>query len=277
MTSLDVILDRAGSKLDSIRSARADWASASDEARDEVRKYRSRTRAGRRTLGEGAARIVSVESGELLTGDEVVERQVTEALEALTEKALGQSDDVVRGVGATFGNLYEFADRYGPYLEEMGRDAFNESLRLPELQCSLCRSHEGMGMATTRGSRFFLDTDDTGLLFAAAVDVREADAAEMVMKLRNGSTPADTSVGAGRGGYAGEWDDSYTSFTILRWSLSGGEISVLRAGANPGGWAEALRGSDMDEKGMDEDKGMDDEDRAAPNFDIDFEMELASI
>lgn len=240
----DELLERCPASVrDGIAAARRDWASASEEARAEVRAARRGARPGRRVLGEGAVRIVSIAEGAVLTGDETVERTVTEALEDLTARALaveGEHLEVVRGVGSTFANLYEYADRYGPYLERMSRDAFNESLRLPDLQCSMCREHEGMGMATTRGGRHFLDTDDTGLLFAAAVDVREADASELVLKLRNGSTPADTSVGAGPRGYSIEWSDDYLTGTILRWSLSRGEVSVLRAGANPGGWAEVV-------------------------------------
>ena len=262
--NIDAILERCPSIRDDIRSARADWTSASDDAKAEVRAARAAIGTGRSILGQDAVRIASVESGELLTGDETVERIITERLTEITEELRGEYDDdkwrMIHGVGATFGNLYEFRDRWGPYLEVMSRYAFSESLDLPDLQTSLCRGHQGEGMATTRGGRYRLAVDDYGLLFAAAVDPLEADAGELLRKLENKSTIGDTSVGAGPKGYAGEWDDEYMMFTILRWSLSRGEISIVRTGANPGGWADIVR-----EKPADEDKS------APDDFDLDRE------
>lgn len=170
--------------------------------------------------------------------------------------------------------MYEYRDRYGPYLEIMDRYAFSASLDLPELQASLCRSHEGMGMATTRDGRFKLAADEYGLQFVGAVDPLEADAGEMVRKLENRSTPADTSVGAGDRGYAGEWNDDYTVLTILRWSLSRGEVSILRAGANPGGWADVIVNIEIDEESESEEKGTSDEDARPKPYDEDKSFDL---
>lgn len=261
--NFDEILERCSGAGDRIRSARSDWRTLSDEARSEVAAHRAAWvgSADARHIGRSAVRAYNLDTGDVITGDDTVERTVTEALEALVRQAEAVDGDTVYGVGSRFDVVYEFGDRYGPYLEMFSRDSFNESLRLPDLQCSFCRGHAGEGMATTRAGRMFLDADDHGLLYAASVDIRESDANDLVLKLRNGSTPGDASVGAGPRGLAGEWTDDWTGFVVLRWSLSRGEISVVRTGANPGAWSDVYRGADddMDEKGdMDTEKSVSD-------------------
>lgn len=188
-----------------------------------------------RVWGDGAERVYNV-----TTGEYSLPREFTDEMNELSEKFAAQNPDgsFIRGYGSVFEVGYLFRDSYGPYTEIMAPTAFDRSLALPDLQCSYCRGHAGEGMATTRRQRLALLSDDRGFGFIASLNLQESDARDIYEKLRTGSTTGDTSVGAGPYGYRGEWNSAMTEYRVTDWSMSRGEISSVRTGANPAGWAE---------------------------------------
>ena len=226
---------------DQLVSAARDFRSLGDDARRELIEGRTIASGTRRTLGHGASAVFRASTGDVLTGDDRTEMAVSPLLRELRD-SLGKPDDEKRGVwgyGSAFDVGYMFVDRWGPYVERMNRYAFEESLALPDLQTSFLRSHGGLGLATTRGGRMALGTDDYGLGFVAYLDTAESDARDLVTKMENGSATTDTSVGGSI--EASQWNSDYTELEIYSWSISRGEVSAVMAGANPAGWIDLIR------------------------------------
>ena len=225
------------------------WRNLSEDARDEVRQGRTIVR-GRRTWGmpcrENVTCLAAVRAltGEIITGEKPTEIDVTELLDTLgASLEIPDGSPVVHGYGSIFDIGYVMHDAWGPYIETMDTEAFDKSLANKEIQISYLRSHNGLGLATTRAGRMAVDTDALGIGFVAVLNVAETDAADLVAKLSTGSTSTDTSVAGVIHDYA--WNSDYDQIRILEWDMNRGEISSVHAGANPAGWA-ALRESSKD-------------------------------
>ena len=220
---------------DEFQTFRNDWNGLGDDARTEVRNTRIASLRGRRSWGcvtEGSY-AVRIDSGEVLTGDEVTEMNVTETLYRLAD-SLKKKGETVWGYGSVFDVGYVLYDMFGPYVEVMNRHAFEKSLELEALQVSFLSSHTGLGMGTTRGGSMAVDADTHGLAFAVGLNMSESDSRNVYRKLESKSTPTDTSIAGVIKAY--EWNDSYDEVEIYNWWMSRGEISIVQAGANPAGW-----------------------------------------
>ena len=185
-------------------------------------------------LGARAKQVVRVSTGELVT-PYTAAREHTELTRDLVGRVYG--DNIVYGYGSVFDYGYVMYDWLGPYIEIMDRGAFDSSLARADLQVSFLSSHEGLGMATTRGGSMAVGADDFGLGFAASMDMNDTLSRDIRNKIISQRTPPETSISGYVEGY--EWDDDYEVITITEWNLQRGEISIVRAGANPAGWISA--------------------------------------
>ena len=228
---------------DSLIEAGRSYRKLSESARGELADHRRSSLHGKRTWGGQGEAAFRVGSGKVLSGDKPSPMKVTPLLHELAENVAGT--EVVHGYGSVFAVGYILHDAYGPYVEHMAPTAFDSSLALPNLQMSLLRSHEGLGLATTTAGRMSVGTDDFGLGFVASLSLAESDAADLYNKLRTGSTSNQTSIGGWVREF--EWDDDYTELEVQDWWLSRGEISAVHAGANPAGWVD-IRGGNSKNK-----------------------------
>ena len=222
---------------DLIADYRSRWAEMSTERRGELSQYRTQSsrvelRRARTLMGR-----VSMREGVVLDGSDQPDTTPTPLLESLfsqlSEFPSGRGA-AVWGYGSIFDVGYLYRDEWGPYIERMATTAFDASKAIPNVQTAFMSSHRGLGMATTRAGRMAWGTDKLGLGFAASLNLEEPDSRSVRDKLESGSTPTDTSVGGSI--LDASWNDDYTELTITQWSLSRGEISIVQAGANPGGW-----------------------------------------
>ena len=225
---------------DDLRSARADFKKLSVESTIEVITRRRNSLIGRRQWGDKSTASFRISTGEVDEGHEPVLQQLTSTLETLAESLefVGDRNIGVYGYGSVFDVGYVLYDAFGPYIETMGRNAFDSSLAFPTLQTSFMRSHEGLGLAHTLSGRMKMVADDHGLAFAASLNLDEIDARDVYEKLFTGSTSSQTSVGGMILDH--EWNEEYTEVEIHEWSMSRGEISIVHAGANPAGWVRLM-------------------------------------
>lgn len=228
---------------DDFDAVKRDFAKLSDSAIEEMLKHRASSMIEKRLLGADSKLCVRVSTGEAVNGDIPTEMVVTPLLSNLTSKLemVNGQFTAVQGYGSVFDVGYVLYDMYGPYLEFMDPTAFNKSLALERLQMSFLRSHEGLGLAHTidpvsreMSGRMAVGVDTYGLGFGASLNSMESDSNELLEKMRTGSTSSQTSIGGVINDW--QWNDDYTEITILEWSLSRGEISIVHAGANPAGW-----------------------------------------
>ena len=232
-----------------LEDSRSGWGGLTEDARDEIRKFRDSATRTRRVWGGDAPNCLGsfrATDGEVITGDTPPEMTVTPLLKALAESLTIDGDDrrAVHGYGSVFDVGYVMNDRFGSYIEYMNRHAFSKSLDLEDLRVSFLLSHDGLGLATTTGERMAVGDDDYGLGFVAVLNTQEVDAGSFVQKLESGSTSSDTSIGGSIRAY--QWNSDYTEIELFDWWLSRGEISAVHAGANPAGWV-ALRSSTSQE------------------------------
>lgn len=212
------------------------------EYRSRVRDYRETTPRAQIKAERTFVSMVRLSDEEVLDGSVAQDLTPTDLLRSLrdriTEWPSGREVGIW-GYGSIFDVGYLFADEWGPYVEHMAREAFEPSVTQENIQTSVLRSHEGLGLATTRAGRMTFGTDDLGLGFAASLNIEESDARDVLQKLRTGSTPFDTSVGGTI--IKSSWNKDYDHLTIHEWSLNRGEISIVRAGANPAGWVDVVQ------------------------------------
>ena len=161
-------------------------------------------------------------------------------LAAARLEAAGKRERVVHGYASITGVAYELWDGLGPYYEIISADSFARSIAAAAAGRSdllLKVNHDGLGLASISGDTLTILEDETGLGFAATVDTAETDAADLVRKLKRGSTSHQTSMAGRIRGWA--WDDTWTVLTISDWDLHRGDVAAVAAGANPWGWITA--------------------------------------
>ena len=204
---------------------------------DDVRSARSGIyRKGSTAQWGGSSRgyAFRVSTGDVFTGKEAPRMVPSSDLRAAIDGM--DAEYRVYGYGSVTDIGYVMYDAFGPYIEIMDARAFDNGLKNNDLQVSFLIGHEGLGMATTRAGSMKVGVDDVGIWFVAALDLRESDSADVYNKLERGSTSSETSVAGVVDDY--EWNEDYDEIRILDWNMHRGEISIVRAGANPAGWVQ---------------------------------------
>lgn len=142
----------------------------------------------------------------------------------------GQSFYRLTGVASTVEEPYEMYDMFGPYMEIMDREAFDNTLeRNPDVAFLL--NHRGVTMArTTQPGRLTLSADEQGLNVVALVNPKRQDVQDMVTAIEDGDI---TEMSFAFRIVRGQWSPDYEEFRIKEVDLDRGDVSAVNYGANP--------------------------------------------
>ncbi|SDG95445.1 HK97 family phage prohead protease [Klenkia brasiliensis] len=174
--------------------------------------------------------------------------RVRAALHGVNVREPGADDAAVLGFdgyASITETAYEMWDMFGPYTEEIAREAFDATLsRDPDVVFLL--NHKGMTLARTKSGTLRLAADDTGLHVDADLDQGNSQVRDMASGLRRGDL--DEMSFAFRI-TRGQWSPDYMSYRITELDLERGDVSVVNYGANPNTFgslrsAEILAGLD---------------------------------
>ena len=175
-----------------------------------------RMRLGRARVPEGPLRRICTVAG-------------LQTRAALDDEGVPTHERIVTGYASVVESPYPMVDAFGPYSEIIDRGAFDRTLgQSPDVVLTI--NHTGLGLARTRADTLSLDADDTGLLFTAAVDVRETDAADLVTKIERGSVSDASFMFRIR---RQQWSPDYSELRILEVDLHRGDVAIVLWGANP--------------------------------------------
>lgn len=135
------------------------------------------------------------------------------------------------GSASVYNRFYEMWDMFGPYEEQVASGAGAVSLARSDLSVPLVIDHEPIRRLalTTLGTLNVHETPDA-LRVEATLDPSDPDVAYAVPKVRSGllSEMSFRFVID-----EGEWNDDYTQFTINRYDIHRGDVSIVGYGANP--------------------------------------------
>jgi HK97 family phage prohead protease len=185
-------------------------------------------RPSQRSRPDGPPGLAAVRSQLTIRSADVVERN-------------GLRGVVVGGLASTTEDPYEMYDFWGPYIEVVGLDAFDETLAAEPL-VEFTRNHGAGGampMAHTRNGTLVLQAiksgDVTGLDYEGLVDPERSDVADMLKALERGDL-AEASFKFRI--TAGMWSPDYTQYRIDGVDLDRGDVSTVNFGANPNATSE---------------------------------------
>jgi HK97 family phage prohead protease len=140
------------------------------------------------------------------------------------------------GVASSTENPYVMHDMFGEYSEVVSRGAFERSLNRADLDVPLVLGHDQMRRIarTTNGTLTLAETDE-GLVPTATLDLRDADTAYIVPKLRAGLIDEMSFAFMIT---AGQWSPDYSEFRINEVDIHRGDVAIVGYGANPNTAAE---------------------------------------
>jgi HK97 family phage prohead protease len=136
------------------------------------------------------------------------------------------------GHAAVYGVAYEMWDFFGSYQEIVAPGAAAQSLAREDLDVPLVLDHESIRrIARTTNDTLLLSEDDTGLrVDAPALDPADADVAYIAPKIRAGLISEMSFMFRIE---AGAWSPDYSTYTIGRFDIHRGDVSIVGFGANP--------------------------------------------
>lgn len=142
------------------------------------------------------------------------------------------TEAMVGGYASVTEEPYEMWDAFGPYLEVVTAGAFAETLAASPLVEFTVNHGAGGGlpMAHTRNGTLELTEDEIGLRFAATVDPRRSDVADLLSALARGDM-AEASFKFRID--VGVWSPDFDFFRINSVDIDHGDVSAVNFGANP--------------------------------------------
>ena len=136
-----------------------------------------------------------------------------------------------RGYASIVERPYEMWDAFGPYVEVVSRDAFNDSLNRADLDVPLVLQHDDLRrVARTTNGSLHLSVDTSGLLVEADLDPADADVAYIAPKLRAGLVDE---MSFKFHIDAGQWSPDYEEFRINKADIHRGDVAIVGYGASP--------------------------------------------
>ena len=140
------------------------------------------------------------------------------------------------GVASVTERGYEMWDFFGPYVEVIAADAFDEALARADLDVPLVLGHDSMRrIARTTNGTLTLSVTGEGLDVLAELDPSDADVAYIVPKLRSGLVDEMSFMFRID---AGQWSPDYTEYRITKVDIHRGDVAIVGYGANPATSAE---------------------------------------
>jgi hypothetical protein len=133
------------------------------------------------------------------------------------------------GVASVVETPYEMWDMFGPYVEKVSSRAFETSLsRQPDV--AFLVNHKGLTMARTTNDTLKLNSSPDGLSTQAWLNPLRTDVSDLMVAIKDGCVDQMSFAAVLQ---EGEWDDEYTTFTMLELDLHCGDVSAVNYGANP--------------------------------------------
>lgn len=166
-------------------------------------------------------------------GSNVRQRTSPVRLSAVTLREAGDSSTVAfSGIASATEQGYEMYDAFGPYTEVVSRGAFGRTLASPGLDVPLVLAHDSLRRIarTTNGSLLLAETEDGLAVDAPSLDMRDADVAYIVPKLRAGLIDEMSFAFMIT---AGSWSPDYSEFRIHEVDINRGDVAIVGYGANP--------------------------------------------
>jgi HK97 family phage prohead protease len=156
-------------------------------------------------------------------------------------RAAGDSPDdgqYFSGFASVSGAFYRMYDMFGPYDEQVAVGAGEQTLAQDDLQVPLVLDHVSSRRIAMTGNLFsplnlteVTEGDRTGLLAEApSLRMDDPDVAYIVPKMRSGLINEMSfrfSIDEGR------WSEDFTQYTIMRYDIQRGDVSIVGFGANP--------------------------------------------
>lgn len=116
----------------------------------------------------------------------------------------------------------------GPFTERNHPNCFDKTLSSgPDLV--LRTEHRNLPIARTTAGNLRLSTDSKGLLVDADLDRRDADVAQLEVKMENGNLNQMSYVFRA---VRDRWNDDYSERELLEVNLDKGDVSIVTYGAN---------------------------------------------
>lgn len=135
----------------------------------------------------------------------------------------------VDGYATTFNQPYKMYDEFGPFTEIADSHMLDGSLaRGPDV--AFLTNHKGITMARTKNGSLELGKDDHGLKIHALLNIDRTDVKDLA------SAISDNLIDEMSFAFLltdGEWNDDFTTFTILEADINRGDVSAVNFGANP--------------------------------------------
>lgn len=174
------------------------------------------------------------------------------ALRGIDLRTVADDGDTVTftGVASATEQGYVMHDMFGEYTEIVSAGAFERTLNRSDLDVPLVLGHDQMRRIarTTNGTLQLAETED-GLVPTATLDLRDADVAYIVPKLRAGLH--DEMSFAFRI-TSGTWSPDYTEYRINEVDIHRGDVAIVGYGANPH-TSTSVRAARRAERGMSRD------------------------
>jgi HK97 family phage prohead protease len=135
----------------------------------------------------------------------------------------------LHGVASVVEKPYEMWDMFGPYTEKVSARAFDDSLsRQPDV--AFLVNHKGLTMARTTNETLKLSATPEGLATDAWLNPLRMDVSDLMVAVKDGCVDQMSFAAMMEDG---EWDDDYSTFTMLKLDLHCGDVSAVNFGANP--------------------------------------------
>lgn len=151
-------------------------------------------------------------------------------------RAAPSGSPTVGGFASLTEHAYDMYDMYGPYVEVVALDAFDETLAADPLVEFTINHGAGGGlpMAHTRNGTLTLsavkDGEETGLSYDAVVDASRHDVSDAVKAMARGDlAEASFKFRITRG----VWSPDWTQYRIEAVDLHRGDVSAVNFGASP--------------------------------------------
>lgn len=135
------------------------------------------------------------------------------------------------GSASVYNRFYDMYDMFGPYEEQVVAGAGAQSLARADLSVPLVIDHEPIRrLALTTLGNMSVFEDPDALRVHATLDPADPDVAYAAPKVRSGLL---SEMSFRFSIEDGSWNEDYTQFSINRYEIHKGDVSIVGYGANP--------------------------------------------
>lgn len=124
---------------------------------------------------------------------------------------------------------YEMWDEFGPYWEEVGDEAWSETLA-SDPDVVYLANHRGLSMARTTNGTLTITMDDVGPYTEAWLNPTRRDVQDLVSAVDDKLV---TEMSFAFMLEDGKWSEDFTTFRITKLDINRGDVSAVNYGANP--------------------------------------------